>query len=117
MAPVMARTEASGFFETAWKTIRAIPPGRVSTYGDVARAMGRPGAARAVGTAMRENPDPGMTTPCHRIVRSDGNVGNYMGSQGGTPKKIRLLRDEGVAVDGGGQVVDFENVRWRFRRA
>lgn len=103
-----------GFYEKAWRTIQAIPAGRVATYGDVARALGRPGAARAVGTAMRLNPHPGEHTPCHRVVRSDGSVGKYMGSRGGTERKIRMLREEGVPVSDDGRIRGLDAVRARL---
>jgi methylated-DNA-[protein]-cysteine S-methyltransferase len=70
----------------------AIPRGRVSTYGLIAGHMGHPGAARAVGTALAKNPFP-IVIPCHRAVRSDGNLGGY---QGGTEMKRALLGMEGV---------------------
>jgi methylated-DNA-protein-cysteine methyltransferase related protein len=102
----------SQFHQRAYETIRRIPTGRVATYQDVAAIMGSPGAARAVGTAMRMNPNPGPT-PCHRVVRSDGSVGHYMGGPTGTQKKISMLRAEGVPVAADGRIQDFERVRWR----
>lgn len=64
------------------------------TYGEVARAAGSPRAARAVGSALRKNPDLARV-PCHRVVRFDGGVGGYAG---GVRAKIKLLRSEGVEV-------------------
>lgn len=64
-----------------------IPKGETCTYGEVARAIGHPGAARAVGTVMKHNYDP--TVPCHRVVRSDGRAGEY--NRGGPEAKRRLL--------------------------
>lgn len=107
-------TVSKSFYEAAWEAIRRIPPGSVATYGDVAAALGRPGAARAVGTAMRLNPHPGKHTPCHRVVRSDGSVGQYMGSRGGARRKVRMLRDEGVPVDDDGRIPDLDAVRARL---
>lgn len=72
--------------------VRAIPRGETRSYGDVARAAGAPGASRAVGTIMANNYDP--TVPCHRVIRSDGKIGNY--NRGGTKKKIALLKSEGA---------------------
>jgi methylated-DNA-[protein]-cysteine S-methyltransferase len=74
--------------------IAKIPFGETRSYGWVARAIGKPGAARAVGQALHTNPIP-IIIPCHRIVASDGSLGGY---GGGVPMKIKLLRLEGVAV-------------------
>lgn len=105
------------FYEQAYQVIRRIPQGRVMTYADVASALGRPGAARAVGTAMRLNPNPGTHTPCHRIVKSDGRAGHYMGGPDGTRRKIEFLRSEGVPVTDDGRVQDLDRVRWAPARA
>jgi methylated-DNA-[protein]-cysteine S-methyltransferase len=71
-----------------------IPPGHVKTYGEIARAVGDPGAARAVGTACARNPLP-LLIPCHRVVRSDGGLGGYS-MRGGVDLKRRLLESEGA---------------------
>jgi methylated-DNA-[protein]-cysteine S-methyltransferase len=82
-----------GAFETAvWKACAAIPYGRTRTYGELARAVGAPKAARAVGMAMSQNPLP-ILVPCHRVLRSDGSLGGYSGP-GGTGFKRRLLEME-----------------------
>ncbi|MBI4132474.1 MAG: MGMT family protein [Candidatus Sungbacteria bacterium] len=84
---------------TLWHRVyaatRRIPRGRVATYADIARAIGRPRAWRFVGTVVSYNRDRGI--PCHRVVRSDGRVGGF-GFPGGTAEKIRRLRREGVAI-------------------
>ncbi|EQD77785.1 methylated-DNA--protein-cysteine methyltransferase [mine drainage metagenome] len=69
-----------------------IPEGETRTYKQVAEMAGYPGAARAVGSAMRINPF-APTIPCHRVIRSDGSVGNYSAA-GGRKKKIALLKKE-----------------------
>ncbi len=74
--------------------LRRIPRGQVRTYREVARALGFPGAARAVGQACARNPLP-LIIPCHRVVRSDGRLGGYS-LRGGVPLKRRLLLREGV---------------------
>ncbi len=71
-----------------------IPKGRVSTYGAIATAAGRPKAARAVGRLMHVNPNP-VIVPCHRVVRSDGTVGGYGRGQ---EAKVKMLASEGVSV-------------------
>lgn len=71
-----------------------IPRGKVATYKDIARAIGRPRAYRAVGNALNKNPH-APKVPCHRVVGAGGRLGGYAG---GLKKKIALLRMEGVAV-------------------
>lgn len=72
-----------------------IPAGQVRSYGWVAAAIGHPGAVRAVGTALGRNPIP-LLIPCHRVVRSDGRIGDY---GLGPPAKLAVLTAEGVDVD------------------
>lgn len=81
------------FRERVYAVVARIKKGQVLTYGEVARRAGRPGAARAVGTAMKENPDP-KRVPCHRVVRADGTIGEY--AFGGTSAKAKKLKAEGV---------------------
>ncbi len=69
-----------------------IPPGEIRPYGWIAREIGNPGAVRAVGTALGRNPVP-VLIPCHRVVRTDGRIGNYAY---GTPMKRSLLEHEGL---------------------
>ncbi|MBI2355845.1 MAG: MGMT family protein [Candidatus Doudnabacteria bacterium] len=80
-------------FQTrVFKTILKIPKGRVLTYAEVARRIGKPRAARAVGQALSKNMDAPFI-PCHRVVASNG-LGGYS-AQGGLKSKIKLLRKEG----------------------
>ncbi|MDR7550383.1 MAG: MGMT family protein, partial [Armatimonadota bacterium] len=76
------------------EVLRRIPSGQVRTYREVARALGQPGAARAVGLACARNPLP-LLIPCHRVIRSDGGLGGYS-LRGGAALKRRLLRNEGA---------------------
>jgi len=69
-----------------------IPPGEIRPYGWIAREIGNPGAVRAVGTALGRNPVP-VLIPCHRVVRTDGRIGNYAH---GSPMKRELLEHEGL---------------------
>ncbi len=85
--------------------VRRIPPGRVSTYGDIAAMAGSPRAWRAVGTVMRECRDPSV--PCHRVIGSGGTLGGYSSPS----LKRELLRAEGLDV-GPGRVRGFAAVRW-----
>lgn len=77
------------FQREAWAVLSMIPPGRTITYGEQARRLGRPGAARAVGGANGSNPVP-ILVPCHRVVAA-GSQGGYAG---GTAAKAWLLRHE-----------------------
>ena len=82
----------AGFREQVWRAMRDVPPGATSSYGSVAASAGRPGAARAAGTACATNPVAPFV-PCHRIVLSDGRLGGYgYGSQ----LKAALLEHEGA---------------------
>ncbi len=83
--------QRSAFAERVREAVRQIPRGETRTYGEVAAAVGHPGAARAVGSVMKGNFDP--TVPCHRVVRSDGTLGDY--NRGGSEKKRTLLEVEG----------------------
>lgn len=74
-----------------------IPFGEVASYGEIAGRIGRPAAARAVGGALGRNPLP-LVLPCHRVIRSDGELGGYAG---GRERKERLLRLEGRDPSGG----------------
>lgn len=87
-------TFSRDFAEQVRAIVRQIPKGQTRSYGEVAAAAGHPGAARAVGTIMKNNFD--VTVPCHRVIRSDGSLGEY--NRGGTAKKRALLKAEGVAL-------------------
>jgi O-6-methylguanine DNA methyltransferase len=73
-----------------------IPRGEVRTYGWIAAEIGHPAAVRAVGSALRKNPVP-VLIPCHRVVRSDGHIGQY--ALGGTEAKRTMLAAEGLRRD------------------
>lgn len=96
--PRSRKTSQLSFRDRVYVIVAKIPKGRVLSYGEVAKRAGRPSAARAVGTAMKENPDP-KRIPCHRVVRSDGSIGQY--AFGGTRAKVKRLRAEGVQVNHG----------------
>lgn len=80
------------FAERVREAVRQIPHGQTRTYGQIAAAVGHPGAARAVGTVMKNNHDPSV--PCHRVIRADGKLGDY--NRGGLRAKKRLLEQEGT---------------------
>ena len=70
-----------------------IPKGKILTYKEVARRAGSPNASRAVGNILNGNYDPKI--PCHRVVRSDGKIGEY---NRGAKKKLQLLEKEGAII-------------------
>lgn len=83
--------EGTAFQQTVWAEVRRIPAGRTRSYGDVARAVGRPRGAQAVGAANGANPV-ALFVPCHRVVGSQGQLTGYAG---GLERKEWLLRHEG----------------------
>jgi len=85
------------FEQAVWRKALEIPRGEVRPYGWIAREIGRPNAVRAVGTALGHNPLP-LIVPCHRVVRSDGTIGEY--SLGGPRNKRAILAAEGADPDG-----------------
>jgi len=89
------------FQQRVWHIARRIPYGQVRTYGWLGMAMGRPKAARAVGSALGANPVP-LLVPCHRVVNQDGTLGGFRLSAGGPDLKARLLEMEGVGLTGSG---------------
>lgn len=89
-----------------YEIARAITPGETSTYGEVAKAMGEPGAARAVGKALGDNPWP-IVVPCHRVLGASGNMGGFS-APGGAETKARLLTLEKARTDAVPTLFDLE---------
>lgn len=96
----------SAFNLRVYAIARAIPPGETSTYGEVARAMSEPDAARAVGKALGENPWP-IVVPCHRVLGSSGSIGGFSAS-GGSTTKARLLTIEKAKTSAAPTLFDLE---------
>src|SRR5271154_6177354 len=93
--PVDLSLVRSDFQRRAFMRLRrTVPPGSVITYQGLAAAVGAPSGQRAIGNTMAANPVP-LYVPCHRVIRSDGTIGNY---GGGVARKIKLLRAEGFSV-------------------
>jgi O-6-methylguanine DNA methyltransferase len=93
----------SDWDRTVLGAVRELPPGTTASYGDVARMIGKPGAARAVGGAVGRNPI-GLAIPCHRVIAGDGTLGGYGGGwwggrTAGLELKRELLAREGVAIE------------------
>ena len=93
-APLPLDLRGTGFQRRVWEALVRIPPGRVISYGELARRIGRPGAARAVGAACGANRIAGLI-PCHRVVAANG-PGGY---RWGLTRKRALLAREGVDLD------------------
>jgi methylated-DNA-[protein]-cysteine S-methyltransferase len=89
---VPVRLAGSPFEQRVWQEVKAIPYGRTASYAEIARRIGRPGAARAVGRANARNPVC-LVVPCHRVVGTDGGLTGYAG---GLERKRALLALEGA---------------------
>ena len=79
-----------------WAYLRKIPRGSLKTYFQVAKAIGKPRAVRAVANSIGKNPL-APQIPCHRVIRSDGSLGGYSG-KGGIKTKRLLLKKEGITL-------------------
>lgn len=96
------------FSSKCYTLLRKVPKGKVTTYKILANALGCK-AYRAVGNAMKNNPDISKT-PCHRVVSSNGDIGGYLY---GTSAKIELLEKEGVKIKKG-KIENFEKILYKF---
>mgnify|MGYP001189543452 FL=1 len=92
----MQKISGTYFQNKIWNYLKKIPKGQVRTYLQVAKAIGKPKAFRAVANAVGKNPYP-IKIPCHRVIRSDGSLGGYSG-KGGIRVKRRLLLSEKVFI-------------------
>ncbi len=88
----------SAFERNVWQAARRIPCGEVRSYGDLAREIGAPGTAQAVGLALGRNPVP-IVIPCHRVLAADGRSGGFS-APGGVATKFRILEIEGARRPG-----------------
>jgi len=92
----MKKSPGTKFEKKVWNYLKTIAKGEVKTYKQVAIAIKSPKSARAVANACGKNPY-APKIPCHRVIRSDGNLGGYSG-RGGIKQKLRLLRSEKVMI-------------------
>ena len=90
-------SEVSPSFRQIYEATRQIPPGQTRTYGEIAKAVGQPGAAQEVGQAMAKNPVP-IIVPCHRVSAAGGKLGGFS-APGGPATKAKLLALEGATVN------------------
>ena len=103
---VIDQSQVERFNWRVYEIARAIAPGETSTYGEVARAMGEPGAARAVGKALGENPWP-IVVPCHRVLAASGRMGGFS-AEGGANTKAQLLTLERARTSAAPTLFDLE---------
>lgn len=96
--------------DLVYEMLRQIPKGMITTYGNIAEALGDIRASRVIGMIVSENPMP-VVIPCHRVIYSTGEVGWYGGKNKGNEEKKELLRKEGVEIIGD-RVVNFERIRF-----
>tara|TARA_B110001452_G_scaffold204523_1_gene174493 strand:+ start:576 stop:857 length:282 start_codon:yes stop_codon:yes gene_type:complete len=92
----MSKLTGTHFQLKVWNYLKTIPKSKVKSYLEVAKAIGKPLAVRAVANAIGKNPYP-PEIPCHRVIRSDGSLGGYSG-KGGIKQKRYLLRSEKVFI-------------------
>jgi methylated-DNA-protein-cysteine methyltransferase-like protein len=105
------RVIGPGFYQLVYAVVRLVPPGRVTTYGDVATMLGSPRVARQVGWALA-NLEEGSDVPWQRVVNAHGMV-SWRGDLGRASLQEALLRAEGVALQPGGKL-DLEALRWDY---
>ena len=92
-----------------FKKLLEVPKGQITTYGELAKAVGLKNGQRAVGKIMNNNPYP-VIVPCHRVVMSTGKIGGYAY---GEHIKTKMLNDEGIEIKNG-KILDLENKIHRF---
>jgi methylated-DNA-[protein]-cysteine S-methyltransferase len=92
-----------------YKKLLEVPKGQITTYGELAKAVGLKNGQRTVGKIMNKNPYP-VIIPCHRVVMSTGKIGGYAY---GENVKTKLLNDEGIQIKNG-KIIDLENKVYRF---
>ncbi len=92
-----------------YKKLLEVPEGKITTYGELAKAVGFTNGQRVVGKIMNKNPFP-VLIPCHRVVKSDRKVGGYAY---GTDIKIHILKKEGIKIKNG-KIQDWEKTIYRF---
>ena len=96
-AAVLDMSRVPAFNARVYETARAIPPGETRTYGEIARAVGEPDGARAVGQAMGRNPFAPIV-PCHRVVGANDKLVGFS-ANGGIATKLKMLQIEGWRAD------------------
>ena len=95
--------------EKIYKKLLQVPKGQITTYGELAKAVGLKNGQRTVGKMMNKNPYP-VIIPCHRVVMSTGKIGGYAY---GENVKTKMLNDEGLEIQNG-KIIDLKNKIYRF---
>ena|SRR3989338_1784817 len=96
------------FNERVWSACKKIPKGKVSTYSQIAKAIGNSKSSRAVGNALNKNPF-APKVPCHRVIKSNGEIGGFAS---GSSKKISLLKKDGIQIKK--EKIDLEKYLYKF---
>ena len=92
-----------------YKKLLEVPIGRVTTYGELAKAVGLKNGQRHIGMLMKKNPFP-VIVPCHRVVKSNGKIGGYAY---GERVKSKMLEKEGIKIQDG-KIIDFDKEKFYF---
>ena len=92
-----------------YRKLLQVPKGKVTTYGELANAVGLKNGQRTIGMIMKKNPFP-VIIPCHRVVKSDGKIGGYAY---GERVKSKMLANEGIKIENG-KIIDFDRTRFYF---
>lgn len=95
--------------EKVYKKLLEVPKGKVTTYGELAKAIGLKNGQRVIGRVMNKNPYP-VIIPCHRVIKSDGKIGGYAW---GEKVKAKMLSDEGIKIKNG-KILDVKKDIYRF---
>ena len=92
-----------------YRKLLQVPKGKVTTYGELAKAVGLKNGQRAIGMIMKKNPFP-VIVPCHRVVKSDSKIGGYAY---GEMVKFKMLTKEGIKIKDG-KIIDFDKEKFYF---
>ena len=92
-----------------YRKLLEVPKGKVTTYGELGKAVGLKNGQRIIGTIMKKNPYP-VIIPCHRVVKSDGKIGGYAY---GERVKSSMLANEGIKIKNG-KIIDFDKQKFYF---
>ncbi|MGQ0795447.1 MAG: MGMT family protein [Nitrosopumilaceae archaeon] len=95
--------------EKVYKKLLEVPKGKITTYKEIAKAVGLDNGQRLIGRIMNKNPYP-IIIPCHRVIKSDGKIGGYAWGQ---KVKTRMLSNEGIKIKKG-KILDLEKSIYRF---